>query len=428
MTETQEEPIYDGWLFPEPDTKHEDVILDFNYEDYKLYALWGSVSSGKTVSSSQAWVGLVKRTPKTYPLAMIGKTELTLEANVIDPLTDFLGSDDCYKRGNVAWIYGHKVRLYGANDAKSRSKIQGKSLHAWYGDEVATWPEDFFQMAINRLRVGKAKAIMTMNPEGPYHWFHKRIIERADEPAIKAKLYHFTMEDNPHLPPGYKEWTEALYIPGSVWHKRWILGQWAAAEGSIYYFFDPDPKSGYVTNEIPTDCDRYQIGIDYAESSVNVMLLLGRSSGIWYVLREMYWDAKKGHQKTNSEYSKDFGQLIEGKRVRTDCDPGGGGAGLINQLRRDWMSRGYVINAAMNPVVPGIQSVIGLMTSGRLKIHSSCKNTIQELSNYVWDSKAQEKGEDKPLKVNDHCCDALRYAVMRVTMGTAMSSPKPAGF
>jgi phage terminase large subunit len=68
------------------------------------------------------------------------------------------------------------------------------------------------------------------------------------------------------------------------------------------------------------------------------------------------------------------------------------------------------------------------MTAGKLKIHISCKNTIQELSNYVWDAKAQEKGEDKPLKVNDHCCDALRYAIMRITMGIAKVGPKPAGF
>ena len=31
---------------------------------------------------------------------------------------------------------------------------------------------------------------------------------------------------------------------------------------------------------------------------------------------------------------------------------------------------------------------------------------------YVWDSKRADKmGEDKPLKVNDHFCDALRYMV-----------------
>ena len=33
------------------------------------------------------------------------------------------------------------------------------------------------------------------------------------------------------------------------------------------------------------------------------------------------------------------------------------------------------------------------------------------LSGYVWDPKAQEKGEDAPLKQADHAPDALRYGV-----------------
>ncbi len=84
-----ENELYEGWLFPDEGSKHEEVILDFLYSDSKLFPLWGSVSSGKTVTSSEAWALLIRQTPKQYPLAMIGKTELTLEANVLDPLTDF---------------------------------------------------------------------------------------------------------------------------------------------------------------------------------------------------------------------------------------------------------------------------------------------------------------------------------------------------
>ena len=44
-------------------------------------------------------------------------------------------------------------------------------------------------------------------------------------------------------------------------------------------------------------------------------------------------------------------------------------------------------------------------------IHPSCKNTIREVSGYVWDEKARDHGEDKPVKTDDHACDALRYGV-----------------
>ena len=31
---------------------------------------------------------------------------------------------------------------------------------------------------------------------------------------------------------------------------------------------------------------------------------------------------------------------------------------------------------------------------------------------YIWDEKAAQNGEERPLKVNDHAPDALRYYVM----------------
>ena len=50
------------------------------------------------------------------------------------------------------------------------------------------------------------------------------------------------------------------------------------------------------------------------------------------------------------------------------------------------------------------------------------------MSTYAWDSKAQERGEDKPLKVNDHGPDALRYLAMRVLNRPALRVvQRPAG-
>lgn len=408
--------FYDGWLFPESGSKHRDVLIDFLYSDYKLFPLWGSVSSGKTVTSSQAWAGLIKQTPKQYPFAMIGKTELTLEANVLDPLTDFLGSKNCYKSGNVAYIYGHKVRLYGANDAKSRSKIQGKSLYAWYGDEVTTWPEDFFMMALSRLRIGKAKAIMTMNPESKFHWFHKQVIERAENPAIKAKLYHFTMADNPHLPDDYKAWISSMYVPGTVWYKRWIMGEWAAAEGAIFPFLTDDPKDGFLINELPNDFNRYLVGMDYGQQHPTVMLLAGFSSSLnkWIVIKEFYTS-----NKTNTIYSEEFKTEIldfSGGIMpdSVDVDSGGGGLSLIHQLRDDYHGMN-VRHAIKVDVSKEIQDLATRLFRKQWAIYGpGCPKLFEELMNYLWDDSAKSRGKDEPLKKNDDGPDAFRYLNNRV--------------
>ncbi len=44
-------------------------------------------------------------------------------------------------------------------------------------------------------------------------------------------------------------------------------------------------------------------------------------------------------------------------------------------------------------------------------IQRGCRTLIEHLQSYAWDPKAADRGEDRPLKINDHIVDALRYAV-----------------
>lgn len=50
-----------------------------------------------------------------------------------------------------------------------------------------------------------------------------------------------------------------------------------------------------------------------------------------------------------------------------------------------------------------------LLNLEKIVFASSCKETIKEFASYIWDEKALERGEDKPVKQFDHCCDAVRY-------------------
>ena len=66
---------------------------------------------------------------------------------------------------------------------------------------------------------------------------------------------------------------------------------------------------------------------------------------------------------------------------------------------------------AQNDVLPGIRFQSQLLSNGTYKICSNCTETLKEYKNYLWDSKASERGEDKPIKNNDHSMDAQRYAL-----------------
>lgn len=64
---------------------------------------------------------------------------------------------------------------------------------------------------------------------------------------------------------------------------------------------------------------------------------------------------------------------------------------------------------ANNDVLDGIRLVGMLLNLEKIVFASSCKETIKEFASYIWDEKALERGEDKPVKQFDHCCDAVRY-------------------
>jgi phage terminase large subunit len=51
---------------------------------------------------------------------------------------------------------------------------------------------------------------------------------------------------------------------------------------------------------------------------------------------------------------------------------------------------------------------------GKLLINKKCRYLINELLGYVWDEKAAEHGDERPVKTNDHNCDALRYGIATV--------------
>ena len=77
-------------------------------------------------------------------------------------------------------------------------------------------------------------------------------------------------------------------------------------------------------------------------------------------------------------------------------------------------------------MLDGIRNVGELLRSERLAVSARCTNTISEFRAYVWDDKAAQRGEDKPVKEHDHAMDAVRYFVSTVLVrGRARGIRRP---
>ncbi|GAB7388987.1 hypothetical protein BSNK01_28250 [Bacillaceae bacterium] len=217
-----------------------------------------------------------------------------------------------------------------------------------------------------------------------------------------------------NLSPEYVEDLKREY--SGLWYKRFVLGLWVQAEGAVYDMWDEEK---HVEDEIPAPHEARLVycGVDYGTTNPCAFLLVSLAGDTWYVHCEYYHDSRSvGRQKTDAEYSRDLANFLADlkRRVPVIVDPSA--ASFIEQLHRD----GFIVWEADNSVLDGIRSVSTLLSEGRLKVHQSCRNLIREFSAYVWDEKAQKRGEDKPLKENDHALDALRYVIW-----THMNAPIP---
>lgn len=301
-------------------------------------------------------------------------------------------------------IFGDKkIRVVGAHDEASIRAITGNTISLAYVDEMTTIPWNFMDMLTTRLTHPWAKLIGTCNPNSPVHPVKEKFIDCED----KKYCYNlaFEVDDNPILTEEYKNDLRTKY--SGLFYRRYILGEWIAAEGSIYSDFS---RTTHVLPRAPHFADNYFCGVDYGIHNAFAAVLIGHSntySPHFWIEKEFYWDSKKTfRQKLNSELADDLERFIEGYNVRNIClDPS------AESFEVECKRRRMRVLQAKNDVYPGITFVANLISNHELKIVKDCVNTIGEIEQYVWDSKKAERGIEDPIKRNDHACDALRYSL-----------------
>lgn len=368
----------------------------------------GAIRSGKTVCMSLSFVFWAMTRFNGQNFGMCGKTIGSFRRNVLFWLKLMLRSRGFtvvdHRADNLVVVTRSDTTnyfyIFGGKDERSQDLIQGITLAGVFFDEVALMPESFVNQATGRCSVDGSKYWFNCNPDGPYHWFKLNWIDKRKE---KHLLYlHFTMDDNMSLSDSIKARYRSMYT--GVFYKRYILGLWAMAEGIIYDMFD---TAKHVVEEVGKlyPSGRY-VSIDYGTQNATVFLLWSKGlDNRWYCIKEYYYSGRdKGKQKTDSEYVVDLKKFLAGIKVKAVIvDPSA--ASFIAELRKN----GFPVLKAKNDVEDGIRLVGTLLNQERILFHISCVNTIMEFASYIWDEKAAEHGEDKPVKQHDHAMDAVRY-------------------
>lgn len=372
----------------------------------------GSIRSGKTLAMSVGFILWAMTEFNGCKFALCGKTIEALRRNVISLLPGWLeGICKMQERrsDNTLQVsaFGHSNTFheFGGKDESSYTLIQGMTLAGVLFDEVALMPRSFVEQAMARCSVEGSRFWFNCNPENPGHWFYKEWVQQAGQ---RNMLHlHFTMADNLALPEKIKQRYEGLY--SGVFYDRYIRGLWVAAEGRIYDCF---AKEKHVADQLPELTGSHYVSCDYGTQNATVFLLWQRERNTerWVCMREYYYSGREQkRQKTDKEFCTDLGAWLNGITPRAVVvDPSA--ASFITELRQ----AGYAVQKADNDVLDGIRSVSTKLQAGQLLFSCACSHTMEEFQSYVWDEKSAEHGEDKPVKFNDHCMDAVRYFVSTI--------------
>lgn len=360
----------------------------------------GATRSGKTYLDFK-WIiplRIRERVGRDGLAVILGVTKSTIERNVLEPMRNLYGDAlvGTISSDNTVWLFGEKCYCLGAEKVSQVSKIRGASIKYCYGDEVADWSEEVFELLKSRLDKEYSCFDGTFNPQYPNHWL-KRFLDSGADMFCQT----YTIDDNPFLPEAFKENLKREY-KGTVFYDRYILGHWAASEGLIYPMFG----DACIVPSVSRNYTEYIVAMDYGIQNPTAMLLWGKEGNTWYQIGEYYHSGREtSEQKTDQQYYDELEKLVLDLPVRKIIiDPSAASfIALINQKKRFKPWR------ANNDVVSGIQHTASCLSDGTIKVNDCCKRTIQEYGLYTWDEKSSD---DRPVKNNDHAMDATRYFVM----------------
>ena len=408
----------------------------------------GAVRSGKSFVDTAYVIParIRERQGKSGLNVILGVSRETIERNVLQPMREIYTEElvGTINSRNIATVCGEEVYCLGAEKVSQVAKIQGASIKYCYGDEIAKWNKEVFQILKSRLDKSYSCFDGACNPEHPTHWFKAFL----DSPDIDLYLQHYTIFDNPYLSKLFVEQLCNEY-EGTVYYDRLIDGLWKRAEGAIYKKFTDRPESFRcdVVNRIDTNSGRKQfrkedivsieIGLDfggnqsghafvargYTDDYREVIALMSRritakdeaedidSNRLDQLFLEFVGDVidKYSVYEAHGDYINycnvesvfyDNAETVLGNSIRNAVEK-----------KYPWIS---VRPAQKRTIVDRIRCTIRLMGAERFYITGDCESLLEALQDAVWNKIITGKDERLDDGSSDiDSLDAFEYTIER---------------
>lgn len=290
---------------------------------------------------------------------------------------------------------GGTIIYTGCDDPMSIRSINAGDV---FVDEATQLDEEEWMellMRAGRNDMGSGGLYAATNPSNQAHFLYRRFITQNDNTRKLIKASSF---ENIFLPDTQIKWLNNL---SNIEKERYTSAEWVATDKMIYKMWDREKHT--KTLEMNKYCDnivRWCISMDFGYTNPTAILLCGfGKDGTIYV-----FDSWCKSNKRQSSIIKQVGEYVNIIKELSEEDPvvivDPSAASLIAEC----IAQGFTAIKANNKVEMGISRVQDKLANEKMLINNTCDKMIVEFDSYSYD----EAG--KPVKILDHCMDALRYA------------------
>lgn len=385
----------------------------------------GGAGGGKSRAAAEKLHGFCLKYPGAVAIALRKAREFASKS-VVYALRSAIGDSKAvtYNVSDMVFQYdnGSRIFIAGMKDEGQRQALRsingdGSADFIWC-EEANALTEDDYNELLARLRGINApwrQLLLTTNPDGPSHWIKRRLIDQGE-----ASVHYSSARDNPNLPAEYLETLDTIT---GVIGKRLRDGMWVQAEGVVY---DEWSDALHMVERMPDEWQEWRkirvIDFGYVNPLVCQWWAIDPDDRM-YRYREIYMT-----KRTVAEHAERINLLSSGESYEaTVCDHDAedratlASAGIYNVAAVKDVSRG--IQAVQNRLArgaddkPRLYMLRGALVEVDAALSEAHKptSTEQEMPGYVWQTTPDGRPDkEEPLKINDHGCDAMRYAVMYV--------------
>ena len=356
--------------------------------DKNIILLQGSSRSSKTYNTLLWFILKLLREPgKT--LSIVRKTMPSLKATAIKDLIEILQKLEIYDSEKYHKVDGYYELPNGSVidfiSVDDENKIRGRKRDYLYINEGLEISRDEFVQLL--IRTTSRPIVIDFNPSALKSWIYDL---EEDENNVLIKT---TYKDNPFLTKEIVEEIERLqYKDKNLW-RVFGLGERGISTTNVFNTWE-------IVDEFPTEGKKSR-GLDFGFNDPTALVEIRKIDDNLYVRELLY---SRGLTISDLVFKiRELGIELTDEIWCDSASPQN-----IEDLRRN------KINAKptkKDSILHGIQ----LVKSHRVFIHKDSKNLLDELQEYRFKTDKDGNILDVPEDKNNHCIDALRYALEMLT-------------